>query len=62
MNIEIEVKIYPLYSDLMFKYIFGYQKNVRFVEDFLESFYNLKNYQIKKKVQNYHAKEVLIRS
>lgn len=38
MSIKLENKIYPLYSDLMFKYIFGYQKNAKFTASLLESF------------------------
>lgn len=31
------MKVYPLYTDLVSKYIFGTQENVRFLEDLLES-------------------------
>lgn len=29
--------VYPLYTDIVSKYIFGTQENVRFLEDLLES-------------------------
>ena len=32
----------PVYRDVMFKYLFGTERNKRFLVDFLESFYNLK--------------------
>jgi len=39
---QTEVKIWPMSLDLMFKYILGSSKNVRFTSDLLESFYDLK--------------------
>lgn len=35
-------KIYPLYTDLVSKYIFGTQENVKFLEDLLESVFDMK--------------------
>jgi len=37
-----KVELCPLSMDLMFKYILGSSKNVRFTKDLLESFYDLK--------------------
>lgn len=45
--IKTRVKVYPLYSDLMFKYIFGYQENSKFTAHMLESFLNLERGSLK---------------
>ena len=50
MNTELKPKVYPLYGDLMFKYIFGYQKNVAFTEFLLETLFAY-NYRILKNVK-----------
>ena len=34
-------KFVPLHDDLMFKYIFGYQENSKFIIDLLEEFFNV---------------------
>lgn len=39
--------MYPLYSDLMFKYIFGYQESSKFTAHMLESFLNLERGSLK---------------
>ena len=56
MNTEIKQKVYPLHGDLMFKYIFGYQRNVDFTEFLLETLFDynygiLKNIKIKNSVK-----------
>lgn len=40
MKTELKT-IYPLYNDLMSKYIFGSEENSLFLTTLLESFYNL---------------------
>lgn len=55
MNTKLKQKVYPLHGDLMFKYIFGYQKNVDFTEFLLETIYYyygiFKNIKIKNSVK-----------
>ena len=51
MNTKIKQKVYPLHGDLMFKYIFGYQKNVAFTEFLLETIFNYYYYGIFKNIK-----------
>ena len=48
-------KFVPLHDDLMFKYIFGYQENSKFIIDLLEEFFNVDKWMFKNSVSFPHT-------